>query len=75
MVVRTAERPSLSLFGQSASGDGRQSAQSETYVVCLACERHFAYDWSTMRINQQRLGWAYKRSSGIKPEILHEQRP
>lgn len=59
----------------SASGDGRQSAQSETYVVCLACERHFAYDWSTMRINQQRLGWAYKRSSGIKPEILHEQRP
>jgi hypothetical protein len=59
----------------SASDDRRQSAQSETYIVCLACGRHFAYDWSTMRINRHRLGWAHKRSSGITAtEILHEQR-
>ena len=33
-------------------------AQSETYVVCLECGRHFAYDWTTMQIAQPRLAWA-----------------
>ena len=32
------------------SVDGRQSAQSETYIACLECGRHFAYDWTAMRI-------------------------
>jgi hypothetical protein len=34
--------------------DGQQSSQTETYVVCLECGRHFAYDWSAMRITGQR---------------------
>ena len=34
--------------------DGQQSTRSETYIVCLGCGRHFAYDWSTMRITKQR---------------------
>lgn len=33
---------------------GQQSAEMETYVVCLACGRHFAYDWTKMRISRQR---------------------
>ena len=33
-----------------ASVGGRQSAQSETYIACLECGRHFAYDWTAMRI-------------------------
>ena len=28
----------------SVSIDGQQSAQVETYIVCLECGRHFAYD-------------------------------
>ena len=33
--------------------DGRQSMQAETYIVCMACGRHFAYDWTRMRIAGQ----------------------
>jgi len=29
---------------------GRQSAQSETYIACLECGRHFPYDWTAMQI-------------------------
>jgi hypothetical protein len=28
--------------------------RAETYVVCLDCGRHFAYDWTTMRLARQR---------------------
>lgn len=31
----------------------QQSAQAETYIVCLECGRHFAYDWTTMRSAKQ----------------------
>jgi hypothetical protein len=34
---------------------GKQST-SETYVVCLQCGRHLAYDWATMRIVRKRAG-------------------
>jgi hypothetical protein len=40
----------------SVSVDGEQSAQSDTYIVCLQCGRHFAYDWTMMRIAKQRAG-------------------
>lgn len=36
----------------SVSVDGQQRTQAETYVVCLDCGRHFAYDWATMRLTQ-----------------------
>jgi hypothetical protein len=32
---------------------GQQASQSETYVVCLECGRHLAYDWATMRITSR----------------------
>jgi hypothetical protein len=32
-------------------------AGKETYVVCLDCGSHFAYDWSRMRITGRQLGW------------------
>jgi RNase P subunit RPR2 len=41
----------------SVSVGGRQSAQSETYMACLECGRHFAYDWTTMRIARRRVAW------------------
>jgi hypothetical protein len=33
---------------------GGQRAPAETYVACLACGRHLAYDWSAMRITRER---------------------
>jgi len=33
--------------------DGRQSTQSETYIVCLECGRKFGYDWNAMRLVKQ----------------------
>lgn len=33
----------------SVSLDGPQRT-AETYIVCMACGRHFAYDWNRMRI-------------------------
>ncbi len=45
----------------SVSVDGQQSTQAETYVVCLECGRHFAYDWTTMRITKQRAAWVRRR--------------
>ncbi len=38
----------------SVSVGRQQNADAETYVVCLECGRHFAYDWTTMRITKQR---------------------
>jgi hypothetical protein len=32
---------------------GEKTAPSETYIVCLACGRHLAYDWTEMRIARQ----------------------
>ena len=35
-------------------GGGRGRApRVETYVVCLECGRHFAYDWTNMQIARQ----------------------
>lgn len=34
------------------------STRKETYIACLACGRHFAYDWTAMQVNRQRLDWA-----------------
>ena len=41
----------------SAGVDGKQITQADTYVVCLECGRHFAYDWTTMRITRRRAAW------------------
>lgn len=38
----------------NASMDGRQGTPAETYVACLECGRHVAYDWTTMRVAGQR---------------------
>lgn len=37
----------------SVSVGGQQRTPAETYVVCLECGRHFAYDWARMRITEQ----------------------
>jgi hypothetical protein len=37
----------------TVSADGQQGTQAETYVACLQCGRHLAYDWTT-RITRQR---------------------
>jgi hypothetical protein len=39
--------------GKSSSHTDRESVSQEDsgpYVVCLDCGRHFAYDWSKMRV-------------------------
>ncbi len=38
------------------------SAQSETYMVCLACGRRIPYDWATMR--RKRAGWLTRARLG-----------
>jgi hypothetical protein len=40
-----------------ASLDGRQAHAPETYIVCLECGRHFAYDWTTMKVAKRRIAW------------------
>jgi hypothetical protein len=33
-----------------------ESRRAETYVVCLECGAHLAYDWSRMRMAGQSIG-------------------
>jgi hypothetical protein len=33
-----------------ATTDGPRIGTLETYIVCLSCGRHLAYDWSAMRV-------------------------
>lgn len=40
-----------------AGGRARQSTQTETYIACLDCGRHFPYDWTTMQTAKRRLAW------------------
>ena len=37
---------------------GQPDTQVETYVACLECGRHLAYDWSTMSITRQPAAWS-----------------
>jgi hypothetical protein len=37
----------------SVSGGGLPGAQSETYMACLECGRHLAYDWTAMRAKRR----------------------
>lgn len=41
----------------SASVDRQRGVEAETYIVCLECGRHLAYDWTRMRITRQRVAW------------------
>jgi len=34
------------------------TAQPETYIACLACGRHIAYDWAAMRIARPPAPWS-----------------
>jgi hypothetical protein len=40
------------------AGGEEQGTQPQTYIACLECGRHFAYDWSTMRAGRRRIAWA-----------------
>lgn len=46
--------------------DSAGVACSGTYVVCLDCGTHVAYDWETMRLVRR------KRSPGV-PEVLQPE--
>lgn len=45
----------------SASADEQPGTTSETYIVCLECGRHFAYDWTRMRLTNHRFDSARRR--------------
>lgn len=59
------------------SVEGRQSSQSETYIVCLQCGRHIPYDWGTMRVGSERTVWTWTRpglgSSEDKKAVAQER--
>jgi hypothetical protein len=64
-----------------ATVDGLQSAESETYVVCLECGRHFTYDWAAMHANKHATsgplpggGYAGHRTTTIPPVLNRECR-
>ena len=46
---------------------GGRSPQPETYIACLDCGRHFAYDWTTMRITKRPRAW-------VAPPVLLQAR-
>ncbi len=59
-------------FRRSVSG-GEQSPGAETYVVCLDCGKHFAYDWAQMRIAKEspvRVGSAREQEREKSPAPL-----
>ena len=35
---------------RDGGGSRRHPKSTETYIVCLDCGRHFAYDWEHMRV-------------------------
>ena len=41
--------------------EGKRSTKSETYIVCLTCGRHFAYDWTAMRMTRKPPAWVRMR--------------
>jgi hypothetical protein len=45
----------------SVGVDGPQSTQMETYIVCLECGRHLAYDWTTMCLTNERAACVSRR--------------
>lgn len=44
-----------------AGAEGQQGSNLDTYVVCLECGRHLAYDWTAMR--RKRIPWIRKRGT------------
>ena len=50
-------RTSFPITFRNAAGS-RKPQSTETYVVCLDCGKHFAYDWAAMRIMKQPAGEA-----------------
>jgi hypothetical protein len=49
--------------------DGRQSGPLETYIVCLSCGRHLAYDWAAMRVvRRQPAQVVYPAAEFFAPE-------
>src|SRR5205823_13779076 len=37
----------------SVTMDGQPGTQFETYIVCLECGRHLAYDWNSMCVTRR----------------------
>jgi hypothetical protein len=54
----------------SVTTDGLQIGPLETYIVCLSCGRHLAYDWNAMRIVRRQPSQAmYPATAGfLAPE-------
>lgn len=48
-----------------------QSRSTETYIVCLECGRHFAYDWATMRVIKPPAAWVRKRPELSEVPVKH----
>lgn len=48
----------------NVSANDGQTAEVETYMVCLQCGRHFAYDWTAMRPGRARVPANRARSRG-----------
>ena len=46
-------RTSFPMTVRNPSSDNRRDG-AETYVVCLDCGQHFAYDWAAMRITRAK---------------------
>ena len=44
--------------------NGQQSMRTETYIVCLQCGRHLAYDWTAMRPGMGAAPAEARRGSG-----------
>jgi hypothetical protein len=57
-----------------ASRDREHRAPVETYIVCLACGRHFAYDWSRMRIASPGNSLTEPEGAGFKKYAGREER-
>jgi hypothetical protein len=51
--------------------EGVPGPQAETYMACLDCGRHLAYDWETMRIATERRTPPVDRPTRHAKPVMH----
>lgn len=60
-------------FPITLRGSPGMDGQPETYIVCLACGRRLAYDWTAMRRSKKPAGAhhgeLFQRSRGVRGDL------
>jgi hypothetical protein len=58
-------------LGAGVRSEGQQTTPAETYISCLDCGRHFAYDWTAMRVSRRPV----VRAADVRFATAHQAQP